>query len=192
MKNIIVFGPAGAGKTTVADMITLGLNCRVITISQGNKIKEICGDLRYNSDHTNRELCQGVGQDMRRIFGPDVWCEYLLRKIDAIRQDNKTEKIIFIIDDGRQHNEYDFWINESFVAVGVVASLETRARRLLKRDGYDQVKQMGFENEITAEAIAKDKCKYMIHNEGTMDELREMVGQMIDMMEYAGKCCDAY
>jgi len=191
LRNIILFGPAGAGKTTVANMIIGVLRdkseeTRVIKVSQGNKIKVICNDLKYNNKKEKRELQQAVGQEMRRIFGNDVWCEVTKKEIVQVKNmlglGMAEDRAMFVIDDGRQHNEYDFWTKERFLAVGVIADLETRAKRLLERDGYDQKGNLRFENEITADDIAREKCQYLIRNEGTMEDLRELVVELIDMV----------
>lgn len=183
MKNIILFGPAGAGKTTAAMMIidfASKKGIHAVRLSQGDKIKKICAELKYSTDKEDRELQQIIGQEMRRIFGIDVWCNYLKNKINSFYTTYFLKPDAIIIDDGRQVNEFNFWGEQEFIQVGIIADLETRIRRLLDRDGYDQRDRLQFENEITADYIAREKCWDIIRNEGTMDELRVNVRALLD------------
>jgi len=171
MKNIIIFGPAGAGKTTVAKMIHESESITKI-VSLGAKIKNICRELKYDPEKSDRELQQGVGQGMRGIFGDTVWCEFLWDSFSR-------RGINLIIDDGRQMSELKFWIDKGFIPVGINADIDTRADRLLARDGYDQRDRLTHETEITAEQIAEDCCRFYIRNDGTLEELQRQVMDLL-------------
>lgn len=207
MRNIIFFGPAGAGKTTAAEMMIREIDKKIVnyrggrnvgrTMKQvyvfkvplGSKIKKISKELMYAGgiEQEDRTAYQSVGQEMRRIFGDLVWCAAVEKRIAEIKSKwGRSKNYIFIIDDGRQYNEYDYWTGKGFTAVGITADLETRIERVLKRDGYDQRNNMGFENEISANAVAQEKCKYLIRNDGTLDELREAVRGILRVVEGSG------
>jgi len=174
MRNIIIFGPAGAGKTTVAKMIK-EMEPETVILSLGSQIKQICRDLKYD-DKTNRELQQGVGQGMRGIFGDRVWCEYLH---DRHRAMINSIASVAVIDDGRQMSELEYWVDKGFYPLGVVADADIRARRLLNRDGYDQANRFKNETEVSADMIAHRRCAATIRNERSLVELENTVDRFL-------------
>lgn len=180
MKNIIIFGQMGAGKTTVAKMI-----CKFAyekyayeykIASLGSEIKEIT---KKYGQGTRREN-QLVGQAFREIFGKDIWNERLFNKISKEQQ--------IVIDDARQLNELCFWENLNFFPVAVIADKEIRAERLKKRDGYQQNIYMEHPTEKSAEYIAQTACKYVIENNGSIEELEQKVKYFLEFLAGEKRC----
>jgi len=171
MKNYIIFGCMGAGKSTLAEIIvklTAEQGNQASIVSLGEDIKKVVKEHNYNNVDF-RYCCQQVGQNFRDIFGEDIWNERAYKKI--LKQMKDTGSQIFIIDDGRQPNEFEYWHKKQFVTVGIFAHEHTRDKRLTVRDGYSQKEYFNFENEQTAKHIAYNCCQIQIENNGTLEEL---------------------
>jgi dephospho-CoA kinase len=161
LKNAIIFGPLGAGKTTLAGML-LNIHCELTgefgrIYSLGKKLKEIVDELKGKKG--NRKEYQETGQFFRKLLGDDVWNECAFQTM--------KEKQIYpaIIDDGRQRAEFEYWEKKGFVQIGVVAPADVRARRVEERDGYCQTDRFNHEVEIQAEMIAYE-CDIVVCNYG--------------------------
>lgn len=159
--NIILFGEMGSGKTTVAKYLVN--KYEYFKCSLGEKIHAEC---RLHGNETREEM-QNYGQSMRRIFGENIWCDYLYNRY-------KDKKKI-IIDDGRQVNEYYYFTNKGFLPVGVLASNETRLNRLKRRVDYIINPQtFNHETEVQARRCV-EMCKIKLYNNGSLDDLYKEV-----------------
>jgi dephospho-CoA kinase len=164
----------GAGKDETAKV--LEDTFQYIVMKLGKYIRKDCNKRNYrNMDE--RQLYQDYGQMCRKLFGEDVWNEVLKEDINSwniIYKKIEKRELDFIIADGRQLNEFDYWTSKGFVTIGVYADEEIRKERLIKRDGKDQSQYFLHETELQAAECVK-KCQYIIENNGTLDELREKV-----------------
>lgn len=181
MKNIILFGPMGAGKTTIANMICAFTGGEYYRASLGEDISVLAKKYGAGLRHEK----QLVGQTFREIFGQDVWNKRLYDKLAGFR------RLCVVIDDGRQENELNFWEERGYLAIGVIADENIRAERLKKRDGYEQKEWMDHPNELSAIKIAEEKCEFCIKNNGTLDELEDKVKHILRVVE-AAKTIEIY
>jgi dephospho-CoA kinase len=167
MKNIILFGEMGSGKSTVAHYIELIYGHRVMSL--GRKIHQEC---KLHGKETREEL-QQYGQMMRKIFGKDIWCDYLIKQVDL-----KKENIV--IDDARQLNEFEYFTSKGFIPIGVVADEEVRLKRLKNRVNYE-VKKESEKHETEVQARQNiERCKLVIENNG--NNIQELVLQIRDKL----------
>lgn len=163
MNNIVIFGQMGSGKTTVANYLcnTYGYS----KFSFGSKIHAEC---RLHGSETRTEM-QQYGQEMRRIFGIDIWCDYVYKQSIGYQ---------VCIDDGRQLNEFDYYTDLGFLTVGVIADEDKRIERLKKRVDYViDPDTFNHETEIQAR-ICANKCKIKIYN--NTDDFNDLV----EVIEY--------
>lgn len=172
MRNIILFGEVGAGKDTVADYLVEHHHCAKKKL--GRYIHHAVDAFSYKENFDKRCAMQDFGQSMRKIFGDDVWNEALWR-------DMCPQQVPFVIADGRQINEYHYWTGKGFLAIGITASPEVRAKRLLERDGVDQSHRFNHETEEQARYVINNFCRAVIHNEfDRIEDLYETVDFMLE------------
>lgn len=155
--NIIVFGEMGAGKSTVANYLVNKYD--YFKCALGEKIHNEC---RLHGGETRQEM-QDYGQAMRKIFGENIWCDYLYN-----RYGNK-EKIA--IEDARQINEFYYFLNKGYLPIGVITETNLRLERLQKRVSYViDPETFNHETEIQARKCV-DMCDIKIYNNSTSDDL---------------------
>ena len=172
MKGVVIFGPMGAGKTSLAQEIAK-INPQAV---------EICGfgkPIRYHvncfSKNPTREEYQKYGQTMRQMFGEDVWIRALDKHLHGW-----PEGYLPVIDDGRQENEFLWAIEKKFVTVGVLATPEIRHKRLLDRDVCEQRKFFQHETEISAINMA-DRCDFVFYNdECGLENVRQFAKKVME------------
>jgi dephospho-CoA kinase len=158
----------GAGKSTVAEIIA-GIYGHSIQ-SLGAKIHSEC---KLHGKETREEM-QQYGQMMRKVFGENVWCDYLIKKINNSKFENT------VIDDARQLNEYNYFISRGFLPVGVVSSDSIRLERLKKRVNYEvNEKTKQHETEDQARQNIKN-CQIIIENNGSIEELKLQIRNKLD------------
>jgi dephospho-CoA kinase len=174
LKNVIIFGPMGAGKDEIANILADEYGYMIYKL--GKYIREDCDKRNYKA-LDKRKLYQDYGQFNRQLFGDDVWNEALHTDITAqyeIYQELDGRQLNFVIADGRQLNELGYWSGKGFVTLGVYANEDLRAIRLIKRDGKDQSKYFKHDTELQAIDCFK-QCQWQIWNDGTREELHKDV-----------------
>jgi len=173
MRNVILFGPMGAGKDTVAEMlVTLSKRDFPFIMKLGDATSQ---SIRNITGHTpNRTEMQEYGQFCRKLFGEDIWCKQLMADL-ALALDKPMAPLI--ISDGRQPNELTFFKDKGFIPIGVNAPLCLRLKRVEKRDGYSQAERSMHETESNALRIIQ-YCNAIIYNDGTLDELEDKVREV--------------
>ena len=154
----------GSGKSTIAKIFNQLYGHEIKSL--GSKIHSECKLYRQE----NRETMQAYGQIMRKIFGENIWCNYLYNNLEK----NKP----IIIDDARQLNEYNFFNSIGFIPIGIKASEELRLSRLQNRVNYTINKATEqHETEIQARECV-EKCFYTIENNGDLDDLMIKIKNM--------------
>jgi len=150
MKNIILFGQMGSGKSTVAKYLCD--NYGYTKFSLGEKIHSEC-ELYGMHD---REHLQAYGQMMRQVFNENIWCDYLINRSNGINR--------IVIDDARQVNEYSYFTKKGYLPIAIIADEELRLERLQKRVNYKiNPKTFNHETEIQARKII-NKCNIKLFN----------------------------
>lgn len=179
--NIVIFGEIGSGKDTVSQLLTKHIDAEIVKL--GSKIRNDVDELaKFSSRGKNkRQLYQEYGQSMREIFGIDIWNVYLYHSIKEGISQGKS----YIISDARQPNEFSFWANLGFVPVAVVADRGIRRKRVIERDGFDQLKNFDHETEASVRKVIEiikhleDSGKgFVIQNNGTLEQLEEAVNNL--------------
>lgn len=166
--NIIIFGQAGAGKTTTAEILRDIYNYAIFSL--GRKIHAECS---LHGQHKREEM-QEYGQAMRRIFGNDVWNDWMYKSLQTYGKSDVLAEGKVVIDDGRQLNEFDYWNSKGFVTVGITAPYELRKERILQRSGYVFTEsQANHDTEIQALECA-GKCDIQICNDKDLGYLKRM------------------
>jgi dephospho-CoA kinase len=147
----------GAGKSTVAKYLTNNFN--YFSCALGEKIHSEC---RLHGNETREEM-QQYGQAMRKIFGENIWCDYLYT-----RYGNK-EKIV--IDDARQINEFYYFLAKNYLPIAVITQDDIRLQRLQKRVDYViDVNTFNHETEVQARKCVS-MCDIKIYNDSTNEDL---------------------
>ena len=150
MQNIILFGEMGSGKSTVAKYLCEQYG--YTKLSLGEKIHSEC---RLHGNETREEM-QKYGQMMRKIFGENIWCDYLYLR-------SKNYKKI-VIDDARQTNEFDYFTNNFFMPIAVIADEQIRLDRLQKRVNYVVNPDTSKHKTEVQARICIEKCEIKIYN----------------------------
>jgi len=150
MKNIILFGQMGSGKSTVAKYLCD--NYGYTKFSLGEKIHSECELYKMH----DREHLQAYGQMMRQVFHENIWCDYLINRSRGIDR--------IVIDDARQENEYDYFTEKGYLPIAIIADEELRLERLQKRVDY-KIKPDSFKHETELQAMqCVNKCKIKLFN----------------------------
>jgi len=164
MQNIILFGQMGSGKSTIARY--LGQKYDYAILSLGAKIHSEC---KLHGNETREEM-QQYGQMMRKIFGENTWCNYLYLK-------SKNYKKI-VIDDARQLNEYNYFMNKNFLPIAIIADDEIRLERLQKRVDYKiNPDSFNHETEINARKCI-EMCEIKIYNNSMSEDLLDLYDEI--------------
>jgi dephospho-CoA kinase len=156
----------GSGKSTVADY--LSNTYKYTKFALGAKIHSECQ--LYNMH--DRHHLQEYGQAMRQVFGINIWCDYLYNQSISINK--------IVIEDGRQLNEYDYFVNLGYLPVGIKAKNSKKIERLKKRVSYPiDLATFQHDTEIQAKT-AVNKCKIIINNNS--DDLEVLYKEIEDKL----------
>jgi len=148
----------GSGKSTIANYLrdTYGYS----KFSFGSKIHS---EAKLHGEETRAEM-QQYGQAMRKIFGINVWTDYVYKQSLGLSK--------IIIDDGRQLNEFDYYTDLGYLTVGVIADDDKRIERLKKRVGYIiDPETFNHETEKQARTCAFKSKIQIYNNDDNMNNL---------------------
>jgi dephospho-CoA kinase len=155
----------GSGKSEIAKYLRDNYNYTIKSL--GEKIHNEC---RLHGNETREEM-QQYGQMMRKVFGENVWCDYLYNKTIPTTD--------IVIDDARQINEFDYFTKRNFIPIGIITDKEIRLERLKKRVNYE-VNPNTFEHETEIQAQeCIDKCNILISNNGDLKSLYKQIENKI-------------
>jgi len=155
--NFIIFGEMGAGKSTVTKYLVnkFGFfNCAL-----GEKIHSEC---KLHGRETREEM-QEYGEAMRRIFGENIWSDYLYNRYG----DRKN----IVIEDGREINEFHYFSTKGFLPIAIITSDDIRLERLQNR--VDYIINPETFNHVTEVRVRKcvNMCSIKIYNNLDNEEL---------------------
>lgn len=121
---------------------------------------------------------QRFGQEMRRIYGDDIWVRHVEYIAAAIENNIRTNGIV--ISDLRQPNEYEWCKRNGFTIVRVSAPEELRKERAITLSDDFNEADLEHETESYVDSFGVD---YEISNNGSLDELYAQVDSFIASIE---------
>lgn len=181
-----------SGKDTVADM--LGEEFNFVRMAFADPLKEfilqlfpdkVDRDMLYGESDKRkpaRELLQKLGTDVARHFDPDVWVKHTKRRIMHFRETGEDvlgllpkskPSAPIVLTDVRFRNEAEFvWKDHAAFLI-----------RLTRPGNYDNSNiEEAFrlhESETQVLSIPNEWYRYEINNDGTLEELRKKVRNVI-------------
>ena len=178
MKIYVISGKARHGKDTIAldiKNIYEQKGLKVINLAYGSYIKEYAKRISNwdgNEETKPRKLLQELGTDIiRKKIDNDL---FVRRICEDIRVYSYYFDII-TISDARFPNEME-WPKKNFNNVINIRVI---------RDGYDSVLSQNEQNHLTELALDEyNNYDYVIHNDGTLDDLNKKVLEVVRMVEH--------
>lgn len=176
--KIALTGKLRSGKDAVANR--LYIRAMFDRIAFGDKLKELYhATLPWVPEHPKpRAGYQAFGQDMRRLYGEDIWIKHVERTVEASINFRKRldDHIGIVITDLRQPNELEWARANGFTIVRVTAPEADRlSRAQLAGDSFD-AKDLSHDTEQHVDGFEVD---YEIVNDGTIDELYAKVDALL-------------
>lgn len=167
INKIIINGRAGAGKDTIGEYLKNKYGFIPISFAEG--IYDIA--YRYfEMKKKNRALLQAIGEKLREI-DPLVWINYTFKKIENDPYEQK-----YVITDMRKEIEYSKGIERGFYPIRVIADLNTRIDRIIKRDGImPDIKLFEADVETGADCFSM----ITIDNNGSFENLYRQIDDII-------------
>jgi dephospho-CoA kinase len=203
--GIIIFGEMASGKDTLADYL-LKVNDKCCKYNIGNAVRQFLSIIKVNPEFKgkNRILGQSIADKLREVH-PDILNDYCLsliyEKWEKPLKFNITNindnldfhtdlfrKLALVIENeiplvvgGRTYQDYDYWYNKNFLTVGIICDFKRRYDRLCKRDGLEVAQNSNFKHntEIDVGDIVKNKCEYVINNDGNFNQLYEQADHLL-------------
>ncbi|MDQ0270752.1 dephospho-CoA kinase [Cytobacillus purgationiresistens] len=177
--KIALCGKLRSGKDAVANRMYI--RAMFDRVAFGDKLKYLYhATLPWVPEHPKpRAGYQTFGQDMRRLYGEDIWIRHVERTVEASINFRKTtsDHVGIVITDLRQPNELEWAKANGFTIVRVTA---LEADRLIcaemAGDEFD-AKDLAHDTEQHVDGFTVD---YEIVNDGTLDELHAKVDAMLD------------
>lgn len=182
MRNVAIFGHMGAGKTTIADVLSRSGYQR---ISMAGPLKAVAalayGPVDKGKDYevtlpnrsgeeatllfatyhlTGREILQKVGETIKWV-DRDFWLKCFVRQAESYGDTP------LVVDDGRFLFEFERLQSEGWLTVGVNTPLSVRMQRYQATYGREPTEsELNHESEIHVPTIIQ-KCELII--QGTDD-----------------------
>lgn len=133
---IMLSGRAGVGKSTIAKHLHdyfefHGVGCYLVPLAY--QVKKIAFEnfgWDGKKDDKGRQLLINIGTVTGRQYDPDLWCKYVLKRIESVRCFNDD---VFIIDDWRFPNEYEFFKTKDKV---ITVRIERPSGEILRGTPY--------------------------------------------------------
>ena len=175
----MVHGFAGAGKDTVVDYIVKNTKYKRYAFADPVReaakvifnIPEMYHNYLTSPDLKNltiptyklsaREMCQVIGNEMRELFYPSIWCENLEKRATA----NKDKYII--ISDNRYPNEHEYF-DDKYKTISIKVC----------RNGKDG--NVGIANHPSETHVNSIPFDFIIDNDSTFEKLYEQIDTLID------------
>lgn len=178
MRIYVISGKARHGKDTVALDIKKIYEKRgekVINLAYGSYIKEYAkkiSDWDGSEESKPRELLQRLGTD---IIRKEIDKDFFVKRICEDILVYQYFFDVITISDARFPNEME-WPKEKFDNVVNVRVI---------RDGYDSVLSLKEQKHLTEVALDEyNNYDYVIHNDGTLDDLSDKVLDLVRMVEH--------
>ncbi len=176
MKNILLLGKMGGGKTTLAKYLEKQYNYNIISFA--TPIKQIAIDT-FGMKDKDRYLLQVIGKTGRAIK-PNVWIELLLEKIEKDK--------LYVIDDCRFINEFDeLVLRNTFIPIFVSAWEQLRVIRCVysgqevSRKYLEDTSETGIDdiaNHIAFDPTYQNIVSHTIMNTYSLDKFYNAIEEV--------------
>lgn len=181
MKIAIMGSSGGAGKDTVASMIKEVSGRDFETMALGDPIHQTSDELLGRK--AERRYLQDYGESARRIFGQNVWINYLDRRIEQKGNPN------VIVPDIRKLLEFShFCVEGEFKPLYVYNTPEIARARLTDRDGGYSEKSMNRNIETQLQFI--DDLYRLNQCDGEIDPIVKVGAVRITIIDNSGTLAD--
>lgn len=172
--KIALTGKMRSGKDEIARHLWLRHGFKKLAF--GDELKRIFHELNpwIPESPKPRAEYQRFGQEMRRIYGDDIWIKHVEYIATAIENNIRTNGLV--ISDLRQPNEHDWCKRNGFVIVRVTAPDEIRLERAKQAGDIFEADDLAHETESYVDSFDVD---YEIINDGSLDELYAQVDEVM-------------
>lgn len=175
MTRIALCGKLRSGKDEVAAHIALK-HPGFFRLAFGTALKDAYHGLFpwVPKDPKPRAGYQSFGQEMRRLYGDDLWIRHVARDVEILEKVYGCRSVV--ITDLRQPNEYEWCRANGFIIVRVTAPDELRIARAKAAGDVFAEDDLAH---VTESHVDEYEVDYEIHNDGTIDELKAKVDEVI-------------
>jgi dephospho-CoA kinase len=146
LPNICLIGEAGAGKTTVAELLVKRFGYTKLSFAEPLKV--------MLDTTTDRHRLQEFGTDVVRAYEPDAWVRLFLWIKDAREAAGwkyhylaDTKPGPYVVDDARFLNEVMALVQDDWIVVRVVAPRHVRVDRLRRNGKLQDEAQLEHSSE---------------------------------------------
>jgi dephospho-CoA kinase len=180
--KIALCGRLRSGKDTVANHLYIKYGFDRVAFGDALK-KNAHATFPWVSEFSKpRALYQAYGQLMREIE-PQVWIKHAEQAVKGaidFRVNTGAERVGVVITDLRQPNEYEWCRQNGYTIIRVTAPDEDRLwRAKLAGDDFNEA---DLEHE-TESHIDGFECDYEVQNDGTVDNLKAQVDEILSQLE---------
>lgn len=173
--RVALMGKMRTGKDTIAEYLIWEYGFTRFAFGDG--IRKVCRELfpeQMQEGLKPRRLLQGIGQDMRK-YEPDIWvnlCFNEIKKEENTRSELKLSKLLPVITDLRQPNEYKRCKEEGFIFIKVETDDNVRLQRMNSQGDNFTLEDLNHETEQHIDTYEYD---YVIKNNGYLEDLHMQV-----------------
>lgn len=162
LPNVCLLGEAGAGKTTVAELLVKRFGYTRLSFAEPLKV--------MLNTQTDRARLQEFGTDKVRAYEPDAWVRLFLWAKD-LRESQPDGTYAgsggpYVVDDTRFQNEVDALVQDDWVTCRVSAPVELRIARLKANGKLTDESQLQHSSELELRDYV---AQHRILNNGWVD-----------------------
>ena len=183
--KLALTGKMRAGKDAAAHRLRLRHD--FVGLAFGEDLKRIYHELNpwVPLEPKPRAAYQEFGQEMRRLYGEDIWIRHVERRLGILMESFEmfSDRLNVVITDLRQPNEYEWARAQGFTIVRVSAPDEVRFERALRAGDDFTADDLLHHTESYAEGFEVD---FEIENSGSLDELQAQVDELITKISGKG------
>lgn len=176
--KIALTGKMRSGKSRAADHIQYRHD--FVTLAFGDDLKRIFHELNpwVSEMPKPRAEYQRFGQEMRRLYGDDIWIKHVERRIGILSKSFEmfTDKLNVVVTDLRQPNEYEWARANGFTIIRISAPEALRRERAAFAGDKFSDEDWTHDTEMHVDSFEVD---YEIVNDGNFDELHAKVDEIM-------------
>lgn len=175
MRKIAITGKARAGKDSVADILVCNYGFDTCAFGDGMKGAFHATFPWIHYEPKPRAEYQRFGEDMRRLYGEDIWVRHVAGKVAFLERFSRRLPGI-VITDLRLPIEYEWCRDNGFEIVRVSSPYSIRIERA--RQAGDDFNEKDFEHD-TEMYVDEFEVDYEIDNDGDLVELERKVDEIM-------------